>query len=290
VHAARRPLTGDLDARHLIAQFERQFEPRRDSFRPWVERKLSLGKTLAARRQRMDDTLTRDAVGAEHLRFETPALAEARRQRQRLLSRSKLDQRRTAATRERDQLIRCSARFAIVIDAIGDPVDRSAGLAFEGVGEGAHRLLAVGCVWIRLHGGRRCPGLAGGFDLQVGKPRHACGRRNDNTASGLFGLVDQPLHLRLAFGPARCCCPAIIDHDRNGARAGNGAALQRVQYRICQRKNHQRRRQHADQRQPPRRAIGLLFLVFDANENARRWKLDALGRWRHGAQQPPDRR
>ena len=50
--------------------------------------------------------------------------------------------------------------------------------------------------------------------------------------------------------------------------------LRWVQHGFGQRQNDERCGQQTDQRQPPRRLVGGLFLVFEADKNPRRRKFD----------------
>ena len=190
----------------------------------------------------------------------------------------------------RGELLGEVARGAVVVDAVGEPHDRGRAGAAERGGDRLRRRRAVGRERLRLHGGGRRAGRGGRLDLQADGLGGVGGRRDQQRPALAFGLRDQPLDHVGARRPLRRGGPAVVDHQHDGAGARERLLAVGIEHRLGQRQDHQRGRQHADQRQPPGRLRRRLLAVLDADQDAGRRELDALRPRRDGAQQPPDHR
>ena len=211
-------MAGDLHARHLVAQFQRQIKGRQRTRVAGLELEGRLAKALAARRQGMQTSLAGAAFRTQHLGVEAAAGANAGRGAERLPTRGAAHHRQPAAGKVLQSLGK-DARVVVVIDAVGEP--HGAGIAGTSKrrGDGLQHRQAIAGERLRLQGSRRRARGRRRLDL------HGCafggwrGGGDEHRAALRLGLGNQPLDQARALAPVRRRRPGVVDgnDDRSGA-------------------------------------------------------------------------
>ncbi len=175
-----------------------------------------------------------------------------------------------------------------MVDAVMQPDDAGArGLGIlEQRFECLCRLQARGRKGLRRNRGRRRARLDRWFDSGRDHLGRWCRRQQHDGAALAFGLRDQPVDHAETDRPAGCCRPVVVDGDDEGPRTLERRFLGRIEHRLGQCENDQGGGKQAQQRQPPGCLVRRFLLVFQADQDARRRKLDLRRTRRHGAQQP----
>ncbi len=116
-------LAGNFDARHLVAQFERQLERDFGRLVAGAELERRFAEPLAARRVGIDDAFARRSAGREHEGLELALVAEPRNEAERLVAVGFIEHRECAVARERGKLLADVGGIRLVVDAVVQPDD-----------------------------------------------------------------------------------------------------------------------------------------------------------------------
>ena len=285
MHRAGGPLTRDLDACHLIADFERQVEIGGGLARVSADGEGSFAKRLASAGERLDHARARAFGGAHHaggkLAFVAGGLAKGER---RVVALGTQHGETAAAAGKLGKRLRESVALAIV-ETVRHPEHAVVRLAAELLFKRGRERRAVGRVRLRHHPANalaRLLGTQGIADRLAGR-----GESEQHGAAVAAGTLDRSLDRLAPLGPVRGRRPAIVDDEEEGTFAGE-TLLVGVQHGTRQSENQQSREQHAQGGQPPwavrRRLLGGLEIL---EQPCRREHHD-LRAWRRQPQQPPD--
>ena len=224
-------------------------------------------------------------AGAKHLHHHARGGVFRRGQRMRLRDAAVVDRQLALADCRRkagDEL-----RPAAGIDAVGDPDDLGVTGRIQETGDGRQHVDALDRKRLRRQLTQRNAGIARRHQRDVAlRLRH-----RDQRHAAAVGLRGRDQFIRRVDAGLPACRggPAVIDqHDERRARAR--CARDRIVDRAGRSEDHQRRGEQPDQRQPPRRARGRLFLRRDVEQQPRRRKIDPARARRHQPQQPPQHR
>ncbi len=290
VHGAGGALARDLDARHLIAELERQLEGEILRRFARAQAELRLAEPLVAGRQGVNYALTSRTGGAQHTCRELAVRADAGREAEGLVARRVLDGGEHAAGAECLEPVGKRTRIAVVVDAVAEPDNaRCAGRSFGQrrleCGEGR---LAIRGKRLRLEPAERRACFGRGLEANGARLGGARRVEHDHGPALGLGFGDQALGDRHPLGPSRRAGPAVVDRDDDRARALQRLFLGRVEDGLGERKDDERGGEETDEQQPPGSLGRRLFLVLEADENACRRKFDLLGARRDRPQEPVD--
>ena len=285
MHRAGGPLACDLDARHLIANFQRQVEIGGGLARVPADGEGSFAERLAPAGERLDHARTRAFGGAHHpggeLAFVAGGLAKGER---RVVALGTQHGETAAAPGKLGKRFRESVALAIV-ETVRHPQHAVVRLAAELLFKRGRERRAVGRVRLRHHPANalaRLLGAHGIADRLAGR-----GESEQHGAAVAAGALDRSLDRLAPLGPMRGRRPAIVDDEEEGTFAGE-TLLVGVQHGPRQSENQQGREQHAQGGQPPwavrRRLLGGLEIL----QQPCRREHDDLRAWRRQPQQPPD--
>jgi hypothetical protein len=276
----------DLDARHLIADLERQVEARLSLALALLDGEGRFAKRLAASGQSPDRTFARAFNAADDAAGEHAAFAGGMAETQRGVAWLGRKHGEAATIARELRKARGKALAFAVVEAVGQPDDAVAGLDREVLFQRFRELGAVGRVRFRVQADNA-------FARGIRRHRLADrlirgGRREHDVAAIAARAVDGRTNGFAARGPLSGGGPAIVDDEKKRPFAGEGFAVG-IDDGPGQRQDQQRGQQHAQQGQPPGAARRGLLGGFQVFEEPRRREHHDLRARRREAQQPPDR-
>ena len=286
LHGARRALCGDLQPRHVVADFDRQIDHRLGFLRVGSKRE----RRLAERQTFKIDGIHKAGVGAAGLRAQHFHRQRASRvvggsERMRDGKTARDHGERMAA----DDVLQARDEFAALaeIDAVGEPDDLDVRCGCEEALDQGQRLGALDGIGLRLELFDLHAGGAG--DLQGNIARGFRQRQHGDAAVVGLGPRHQLVGGAQAGVPGGRRAPAVIEHDQQrcpSARRGE----RRVPQRPCCSDDDQRGKRQPQQDKPPRRARRGFLLGRDLEQQPGRREVDAARARRHQPQQPPQDR
>jgi len=120
--------------------------------------------------------------------------------------------------------------------------------------------------------------------LRIGQAHQCCG------AVGAGGLHQQRVRRLDPGAPVGGAGPAGVHHDQERAIARSGGFGFGVQHRAREAEDHRRDGEHAQQQEPPGRAVADLFVILESKQQHHARKQAADRRGRHRAQDQPEDR
>ena len=177
-------------------------------------------------------------------------------------------------------------RAVVAGEPVGHPV--AVEILFGQHLDGARDARLVGLPRLGQNAGQARLQHAGGLELRLFGRREA---QQGHRARLALGAGEQGVERCLPLAPVRGAGPAGIHHHQKRARARLGAALLlRVQHRPGEADDHRGDGEHPHEQQPPRRAVGDLLFILQAEQQHHAGKHPADRRRRHRAQDDPQHR
>ena len=283
-HRPGRTLAGDLEAAHPVAQLRRQRKLGGGFLRAGAEGQQAAGQL----------PLGAGGVGTDGAQLIGHLALCARAQRRHLdpiagKFRPAQGEHRPGAFEHRHRAARLERGQNRLAARARQPVRKPERIERPGLQRGGPFLERRG---LRLPRAGDDPGQARaprarGLEWQIPR-RQVAEKHQRHRPGGAFGLVERHGHPFHPPRPVARIGPGAVKHDQQ--RAASRAALLRIQYRAGKTDDRRCQRQHPQQQQPPRRALGLAFVIAQPRKQRHAGKQPAHRGRRHCAQQDPQNR